>query len=424
MTAISDTPKTKKSVAIINGLLNPIPPIKGGGPQIVIYNTALALKDVPFDWFVLSDWDPLLEQISYDRNKYIAVKTRWIDRAIVTLIHLLPERWIKSFFGVVRKDHLLHNIKIIRSLFARKVDLFVIHESYSLTYLCHLIYPRKKIVHYCHTSKMHLDLTEKRWNRLLRSATGGIISICENSFALTDSQFKSKPEHRWVIQNGVSLHENLQISNLDKNIVRQRLGIPLDDFVFLCVTRIHLGKGLDLLIKAFAEVANKSSRSCRLEIVGSAAKDEDGDLSYEIRLKERANQLADTKIHFTGFIPNHQLQDYYIASDFGVLPTNLMEGNSLFLMESLTMGLPVIATRIGGIPEVVREGRDGILIDKNDLERDLSIKMLQVIEDQQYWVQKEAEIQRAARKRFNYQRVASQFCQVVKEVTEPKLISS
>ena len=88
------------------------------------------------------------------------------------------------------------------------------------------------------------------------------------------------------------------------------------------------------------------------------------------------------------------------------------------------MGLPVIATRIGGVPEVVCEGRDGILIDKNDLERDLIIKMLQVIEDQQYWVQKEPEIQRAARKRFNYQRVASQFCQVVKEVTEPKLKSS
>lgn len=418
MTAISDITTTKKSVAIINGLLNPTPPIKGGGPQIVIYNTALALTNVPFDWFVLSDWDPLLQQISYDRNKFIAVKTRWIDHAILTLIHLLPERCIKSVFGVVRKDHLLHNIKIIRSLFARKVDVLVIHESYSLTYLCHLIYPRKKIVYYCHTSKMHLDLTEKRWNRLLRSATGGIISICESSFTLTDAQFKSKPEHRWVIQNGVSQDENFQISNQDKNIARQRLGIPLDDFVFLCVTRIHPGKGLDLLIKAFAEVASKSSRSCRLEIVGSAAKDEDGDLSYEIRLKEKANQLAGTKIHFSNFIPNDQLQDYYIASDFGVLPTNLMEGNSLFLMESLTMGLPVIATRIGGIPEVVREGRDGILIDKNDLERDLLIKMLQVIEDQPSWVQKEPEIQRAARSRFNYQRVASQFCQVVKEVTE------
>ena len=50
--------------------------------------------------------------------------------------------------------------------------------------------------------------------------------------------------------------------------------------------------------------------------------------------------------------------------------------------------------------------------------------MLQVIEDQQYWVQKEPEIQSAARTRFNYQRVASQFCQVINEVTEPKLISS
>jgi hypothetical protein len=46
------------------------------------------------------------------------------------------------------------------------------------------------------------------------------------------------------------------------------------------------------------------------------------------------------------------------------------------------------------------------------------------MKDQQYWVQKEPEIQRAARKRFNYQRVASQFCQVVKEVTELKLKSS
>jgi len=134
----------KPVVAILNGLMNPIPPVKGGGPQIVIYNTCLELGDAPFDWFVLSNWDPQLENTDYDRDKFIAVKTGISDRLLVTIISLFPHRVVKGIFGVVRKDHLTLNLKLVRNLISRKCDVIVVHDSYSLTYLCHQVFPRKK----------------------------------------------------------------------------------------------------------------------------------------------------------------------------------------------------------------------------------------------------------------------------------------
>jgi len=401
------------TVAILNGLINPIPPIKGGGPQIVIYNTCQELDCVSFDWFVLSNWASELENEEYDKEKFIAVKTQLIDRAIVWFTILFPNRVVKGIFGVVRKDHLLLNIKLIRNLLLRKVDMIIVHDSYSLTYLCHLVFPRKRIIFYHHSCRMHIDLNEKRWNRLVRSASSGIISICAKAFDYTDKKFLQKPSQKKVIINGV-VDLNLYTKDSDfRDRLRKQFGIGQDEFVFIYVGRIHEQKGLDLLINAFSEAIQNSQSSVRLLIVGSAHSDEDGSIQYETMLKSKAEKLANDKILFTGFIQNDRLLDYYMISDVGILPTRLLEGNSLFLMECLTMGIPVIATRKGGVPEVVRDGIDGILINEEDLEEELSQTMLSLMRDVKTWRLRKAEIAQSARERFAFKRVAKEFCQVI-----------
>jgi glycosyltransferase involved in cell wall biosynthesis len=406
----------KPVVAILNGLMNPIPPVKGGGPQIVIYNTCLELSDCSFEWFVLSNWDPQLERIDYPRDQFISVKTCFLDRVLATLINLFPHRIVKGVFGVVRKDHLTLNIKLIRSLLFHRFDMILVHESYALTYLCHLVFPHKKIILYYHSCKMHLDLTEKRWVRLVKAANAGIISICKKVFELTDGAFTVNPHQKWVIINGVR-SSGVVLGNPDeKDRLRQKLGVAMDEFVFLYVGRIFPMKGLDLLVDAFAEVIQRTDVPVKLIIVGSAETDEEGNIEYEKKLKENALKLAQDRIIFIGFIPNDQLSDYYLASDCGVLPTYLLEGNSLFLMECLTNGLPVIATMKGGIPEVVRNGIDGILIDEDELSKDLSPTMLNVIKNREIWAGKKLEIAESARERFSYQRVANDLGAVIEEV--------
>lgn len=406
----------KPVVAILNGLMNPIPPVKGGGPQIVIYNTCMELDDAPFDWFVLSNWDPQLEDTDYDRDKFIAVKTGFIERLLVTIISLFPHRVIKGIFGVVRKDHLTLNLKLVRNLISRKCDVIVVHDSYPLTYLCHQVFPRKKIVFYHHNSKMHLDLTEKRWNRLVRSASAGMVAICEKAFEYTDAQFNLHPTNKWVIYNGVNSSLFYEPNLERKYQLRQEHAINPDEIVFIYVGRISEIKGVDLLIECASEVVQESFRPVTLLVIGSTQSDEGGSLQFETKLRARADELSKEKIVFLGFVPNEKLGEYYNLSDFGILPTRLLEGNSLFLMECLAAGTPVIATRKGGVPEVFRDGKDGILIDEEDLEKDLKPVMLEVIKNNEYWQSKKTEIAEAARQRFAYQRVAQEFSQVVESV--------
>jgi len=148
------------------------------------------------------------------------------------------------------------------------------------------------------------------------------------------------------------------------------------------------------------------------------APDEDGSIEFEKSLIARAKEIAPDQIDFVGFVPNDQLAEYYQISDCGVLPTRLLEGNSLFLMECLSMGVPVIATRIGGVPEVVRDGLDGILIDEENLATNLASAMLAMIEERGQWHNRRMEIAAAARERFSYKRVAKEFSQVVEDVFE------
>ena len=82
------------------------------------------------------------------------------------------------------------------------------------------------------------------------------------------------------------------------------------------------------------------------------------------------------------------------------------------------MGVPVIATRIGGVPEVVRDGLDGILIDEENLATNLASAMLEMIEERGQWHNRRMEIAAAARERFSYKRVAKEFSQVVEDVFE------
>ena len=111
-------------VAILSGLTYPVPPIRGGGPQIVLYNTALKMNDPDIEWTIFGGWELGLESVKYDRKRIRALKTQPIDRFLRRLVNLLPYRWRKSLFSVVgNPDLMILNIKVARRLLSQKFDL-------------------------------------------------------------------------------------------------------------------------------------------------------------------------------------------------------------------------------------------------------------------------------------------------------------
>lgn len=140
-------------------------------------------------------------------------------------------------------------------------------------------------------------------------------------------------------------------------VFAEKFGIPGPFLLF--VGRLASNKGLDPLLTAFQTLA-AHDRNATLVLVG-----EDGGVRAAAEARARSLGLSE-RVRFTGFVEDDRL----LASAFRearlfVLPSEY-ESFGLVLLEALAQGTPVIASRVGGIPEFVPDGKAGLLVPPND----------------------------------------------------------
>jgi glycosyltransferase involved in cell wall biosynthesis len=87
------------------------------------------------------------------------------------------------------------------------------------------------------------------------------------------------------------------------------------------------------------------------------------------------------KVILTGFIPPDAMPRTYLLGDVFVGPSQIEEGLGLVFLEAAAAGLPVIATRRGGIPEVVQDSETGLLLDRHDNDAELAAKIIRLLND-------------------------------------------
>jgi glycosyltransferase involved in cell wall biosynthesis len=133
----------------------------------------------------------------------------------------------------------------------------------------------------------------------------------------------------------------------------------------LFVGRVVPIKGVYELVSALSEI--KNSLSLHLTIVGSlSAAHHDG---YELRIRELIQKQDLSRfVTFSGNVSDRKvLENYYLNADIFVLPS-LTEGTPKAMLEAMAYGLPIIASRVGGIPEIIRDGVEGVLVTPQDQE--------------------------------------------------------
>jgi glycosyltransferase involved in cell wall biosynthesis len=155
-----------------------------------------------------------------------------------------------------------------------------------------------------------------------------------------------------VIPNGV---DSERFHPIDRAEARKELGLLESGRVIVSVGALLRVKGHSLLIDAFAKLAPRHS-DLRLYIVG------EGKSREELENQVRALGLAD-RISLVGIKPNEQLAAWYSAADVMCLASS-REGMPNVVLESLACGTPVVATRVGGTPEVLVSDDLGILVNQ------------------------------------------------------------
>jgi len=160
-----------------------------------------------------------------------------------------------------------------------------------------------------------------------------------------------------VVLNGIDF-ERVRVSRPD---APARLRAELAegaDHLLLIAARLHPEKGYETLLAALPLLRPRLARPVRLLIAGT------GQLEASYRALAATLGCADS-VRFLGF--RRDLPDLIAAADLFVLPS-LAEAFGLVLAEALYLGTPVVATRVGGIPEIVVHGVDGVLVPPNDSE--------------------------------------------------------
>jgi glycosyltransferase involved in cell wall biosynthesis len=159
-----------------------------------------------------------------------------------------------------------------------------------------------------------------------------------------------------VLHNGVDIHKFKPIDGA-KDEIRKKLDISKDSKVALTVRRLVYKNGIDTLLKSAEETIKKDENIVFL-IIGKGP-----DLST---MRERIQQQkVEKNIKVLGFVPDDKLPTYYNAADFFILPSKSGEGLPLVSLEAMACGLPVIATDVGGIKEVIEE-KYGIIVPPDD----------------------------------------------------------
>jgi glycosyltransferase involved in cell wall biosynthesis len=134
----------------------------------------------------------------------------------------------------------------------------------------------------------------------------------------------------------------------------------------------HLGqhKGVDVLIEAAALLAGRN-RSFEVNIVGR------GEMESALRQRTQELNLGDT-LKFWGRVDNRSIKKVYQQTDILVLPSVCPENQPVTIVEAMTAGIPIIASRIGGIPELVQHEHTGLLFEAGnpDALAECMIKMI------------------------------------------------
>lgn len=233
--------------------------------------------------------------------------------------------------------------------------------------------------------------------RYLAKITTGIIAISETQKYELSEIFKIAPKDKIeVIPLGLDLSAFVEKSNESRLKARKKLSLSSDEVAIGIIGRLAPIKDHHFFLDAIELVLSKTKIKIRVFIVG------DGTEKFSIQ--ERVNEINSKypgKIKMTSWI--REMVPIYHALDLVCLSSK-NEGTPVSLIEAQAAGLPVLSNDVGGVRDIVKNGKSGYIVPKNNLQA-YTEKLLELIESPELRTQMGGCQKDEILKRYQYQRL-------------------
>jgi spore coat protein SA len=336
-------------VAIITPGVYPIPGKKATSVELVVQKTSnLLQKDVDVIIFGKKtknqSFNERLGNITYYRY-YFHSKT-YIQNVVQQLQKDKPD--------IIQIENRPKFVKFIRQAIPSAKIILTLH---SVTFISPPYMRKRLLNNYLTQTNVIVVNSHFLKNYVLGKTNLDSKKIIVNHLGVNIDQFKPK----WQLDSTASLE-----------MLRKKLGVSQNK-ILLYVGRLVEIKGVHHILEAMPEII-QADPSIRLIIAGSPF----GHRAYADHLKKLAESVRDYVV-FTSFIPNDKIHELFQLSDILLVPSAQKEAFGLVNLEAMSTGTPVIATKSGGIPEIIEHGKTGYLIDPFNIRQDLTKHILELL---------------------------------------------
>jgi spore coat protein SA len=349
---------SRKSLAIVVPELLPVPPVKGGAVEHWVHEASKRLDQAKFDISIISR--PANDH-GIDGVQYLTIpwtKTeQFFHRIKERLTWRNPLRYLAKMQNVA--SYGIRMAKLVHSF-----DLVVIHNEPNL-----LLFlknnPLQKVILHMHNEHLTIRMFRPFYCYALKKVDS---VICVSDY-IRRSAIKHFPQYAdkfIVVFNATDPNVFMPYADEALHQLKEVVALEADKKYLLYVGRLTEFKGVHVLIQAFEQIHQRLPNT-KLIIVGSSFFEGAAKTAYEQALVELAKPIGQ-HIIFTGYIPHEKLKYLYSAVDVVVLPSIWQDPCPLVVLEAMASGTCLVSSAVGGVPEVVENKINGILVKESDVD--------------------------------------------------------
>ena len=359
-----------------------IPWMTFGGAETLIYNYCREIKnayDISFVTGVPSknEWEYKFREITENiyhlpamlcnEELYIEFISNYISTRSIDILHIVHSGFLFDMLPELKKRH--PTLRVVVTMFNDRVKEYV----------------DRSIEQRHHINQFNADS-----------------NVVASSFA---EKFKNEVPVR-VIPNGINCSKEFNPDRFDRKKIRDSLGLGKDDIAVFFVGRMSEEKNPDVFIQIASKIEKESPRSkMQFIMIG------DGPMAPE--LKKKINEMKVKNLQFLGYKEN--VAEYLSAADVFILPSKV-EGFPLSILEAMAMETAIIASRVGAVPDVIKDGVNGYIITPGSI--DDGVKALHFLTDPEVLNTIKTNNRRAVEEKYSNRQLGLNYRRIYKDVLQ------